>query len=361
MSRAVRERKNTSGQRPVMKSSIETETRVEFLEARIKHLEDQERISQKKLKLDTEMKKLELESELMFAEMDSIFEKLGLSTIQEKPCTGKVCSITDLERSVAIEEEIQPSDQLRHMNVPHQKDTCTNVINGLDQPEAMGPSELRHEDGAEGEPYDMRSQIVSGPVHGQCGDLDSNFISTDGDRKLKAQEEQFWKLDIGLSLATRSEQHMLRDDKQLVQGHSSIERVDGHYGMDVPFATNLLDIKVMAQKRLECLKSVRNEEETVKLRMLQKSSFKLTKWASNSREVLEHVATEERAERFRSLDLDECMLPVDKVLGIQWNTELDVLNVCVKIKQGNFTRKGLLSSLSSVYDPLGFVAPFIEC
>ena len=51
--------------------------------------------------------------------------------------------------------------------------------------------------------------------------------------------------------------------------------------------------------------------------------------------------------------------PTERALGIQWNLEHDYLGFCVHLKDTRTTRKGMLSTVSSIYDPLGFVAPFI--
>ena len=57
----------------------------------------------------------------------------------------------------------------------------------------------------------------------------------------------------------------------------------------------------------------------------------------------------ERAGSVKEIDLEK-ELPVERTLGVQWN---------VAIKQKEETRRGVLSMISSVYDPLGFLVPFI--
>jgi ribonuclease HI len=101
-------------------------------------------------------------------------------------------------------------------------------------------------------------------------------------------------------------------------------------------------------------------EETVNLvkelpELLSRGGFRLTKWLSNEREVLSRVPDSERAPCV-SLNLDE--LPKDRALGVQWNTETDSLG----FRGGNLkaeTRRGILSFVASVYDPLGLVAPVV--
>ena len=52
-------------------------------------------------------------------------------------------------------------------------------------------------------------------------------------------------------------------------------------------------------------------------------------------------------------------LPEDKALGFKWNTEKDTLGFTIKLVEKSSRRHGLLSMLSSVYDPLGLAAPFM--
>ena len=52
-------------------------------------------------------------------------------------------------------------------------------------------------------------------------------------------------------------------------------------------------------------------------------------------------------------------LPEDKALGVKWDTEKDTLEFKMKLVEKPSTRHGLLSMLSSVYDPLGLGAPFM--
>ena len=112
----------------------------------------------------------------------------------------------------------------------------------------------------------------------------------------------------------------------------------------------------------DCLKSTATEEEAVQLikdltAICHRGGFKLTKWVSNSRRVLRTVSEEHRAKDINELDLDRDNLPLEKALGLQWCIESDVFQFRMLGKQGPYTRRGMLSMLSSVYDPLGFIAP----
>ena len=59
------------------------------------------------------------------------------------------------------------------------------------------------------------------------------------------------------------------------------------------------------------------------------------------------------------LDLNAGVLPVERILGVQWNVDADTLTFKITVRDKPPTRRGILSATSSVYDPLGILAPFI--
>ena len=112
----------------------------------------------------------------------------------------------------------------------------------------------------------------------------------------------------------------------------------------------------------DCLKSVTETEKGIRLiqelrQLLARRSFRLTKFVSNDRDVLSSIPESERALSLVTLDLDE--LPVERALGIQWNVQEDVFSFRIIHRKKAATRRGILSDVSSMYDPLGFAAPFI--
>ena len=48
-----------------------------------------------------------------------------------------------------------------------------------------------------------------------------------------------------------------------------------------------------------------------------------------------------------------CKLPNEQALGILWNVEPDTLGFKIAIKEKPLIRRGILSPLSSIYNPLG--------
>ena len=91
--------------------------------------------------------------------------------------------------------------------------------------------------------------------------------------------------------------------------------------------------------------------------LLKRGGFHLTKWMSNSREVLATISEKERAKPNLNLDIEK--LPIERALGVLWKVERDVFKFEVRKTDKHLTKRGILSTVSSLYDPMGFVYPVI--
>ena len=112
----------------------------------------------------------------------------------------------------------------------------------------------------------------------------------------------------------------------------------------------------------DCLKSVTSVSEAVSLvnelpLLLEKGGFHLTKWISNSQEVIAAVPESDRASTVVNMNLDK--LPVERALGVQWDVERDTFGFKVTSCKPIDTRRKILSFVSSIYDPIGFIAPVV--
>ena len=85
--------------------------------------------------------------------------------------------------------------------------------------------------------------------------------------------------------------------------------------------------------------------------------FNLTKFTSNSEEVLKSIPDKDRRKNVSDEALTFDKLPEDKALGVKWNISKDTLGFQTKWAENPSTRCGLLSMLSSIYYPLGLGAP----
>ena len=114
----------------------------------------------------------------------------------------------------------------------------------------------------------------------------------------------------------------------------------------------------------DCLKSVDSDENAIHVSselslLLKRGGFRLTKWLSNKHKVVESVPKSDRAASVRDLDFDHTL--VERALGVQWHVTSDTYGFKIARKDKPPTRRGILSVISSIYDPLGFVAPFHLC
>lgn len=90
---------------------------------------------------------------------------------------------------------------------------------------------------------------------------------------------------------------------------------------------------------------------------LAKSNLKLHKIASNSVTVMQAFTPADLAAGLKDLCLDEEALPVQRSLGLCWNIDSDTFTFRVAVSDKPFTRRGVLSTVNSLFDPLGLVAP----
>ena len=108
----------------------------------------------------------------------------------------------------------------------------------------------------------------------------------------------------------------------------------------------------------DCLKSVSSVEEAKELKtLLARGGFNLTKWTSNHPAVLEAIPLSDRSKKIKERDIDTPL--EERALGVYWHMEEDYLGFKTQAMSKPFTKRGLLSMLSSIYDPLGMASPFI--
>ncbi|XP_074653617.1 uncharacterized protein LOC141907774 [Tubulanus polymorphus] len=90
--------------------------------------------------------------------------------------------------------------------------------------------------------------------------------------------------------------------------------------------------------------------------LVKRGGFRLTKWTSNSREVLQALPPSEVS--CQSIDLMADQLPAERTLGVIWDPESDTIGFKVREAMTPATKRGVLSKVSSVFDPFGIAAPF---
>ena len=128
------------------------------------------------------------------------------------------------------------------------------------------------------------------------------------------------------------------------------------------FPTNVSDVIRKGFYVDNCLTTASNDEEGIQLiknlrEMLGKGGFHLTKWISNSQEVIESVEPDERAKVVAKVDIGDAS--TERVLGMRWNVQTDHFEFNVRIPEKPFTRRGLLGITNALFDPLGLVSPVV--
>ncbi|XP_022085513.1 uncharacterized protein LOC110976501 [Acanthaster planci] len=112
------------------------------------------------------------------------------------------------------------------------------------------------------------------------------------------------------------------------------------------------------------LKSTETEDEARKLvvearELCARGGMRLHKFVSNSRAVIEDIPSDERSAGVKDVNLKKNDLPMERALGIKWCVESDMFHFHIETKDQTPTRRGILSTVASIYDPLGFLAPFV--
>ena len=112
------------------------------------------------------------------------------------------------------------------------------------------------------------------------------------------------------------------------------------------------------------LKSIPTAQQALQLindsqTMCAKDNLRLHKFASHCKEVLEVLPANNRAKDLKDLDLPHDPMPAQRSLGTYWCIESDTFGFRIELRDKPVTRRGILSAISSVYDPLAAVSPVI--
>ncbi|XP_014666954.1 PREDICTED: uncharacterized protein LOC106808632 [Priapulus caudatus] len=93
--------------------------------------------------------------------------------------------------------------------------------------------------------------------------------------------------------------------------------------------------------------------------VLDHGGFNMRCRISNHREVVATIPVEKRAKSVVDLDLDQDVMPIERALAVSWCVKSDRFRVYVDVQKRPPPRREILSIVSSVYDPLGFLTPFV--
>lgn len=137
------------------------------------------------------------------------------------------------------------------------------------------------------------------------------------------------------------------------------------YGLRKTVENSELDVKKFVTNNFyvdDALTSLSTASEAVSLMKRTQSALKhgglnLHKVVSNSKEVMRQFSPEKLDKSVKNLDPGNNTLPMQRSLGLQWDLNTDTFTFSVKKDQKPFTRRGVLSVINSIFDPIGFLAP----
>ena len=90
------------------------------------------------------------------------------------------------------------------------------------------------------------------------------------------------------------------------------------------------------------------------------NGFNLTKFISNDRSILQVVPPCDRSPLLNDVSvISSEHIPNTSALGVVWDVQTDSFRFKVKVKQNPFTRRGLLATTSTLFDPLGMIGPVV--
>ncbi|XP_069108188.1 uncharacterized protein [Argopecten irradians] len=104
----------------------------------------------------------------------------------------------------------------------------------------------------------------------------------------------------------------------------------------------------------EVVSIVRRTQEVLQ----RNGNIRLHKIISNSKEVMSAFDLEDRGEGLKAVDIEKDFLPVQRSLGMSWDLHTDQFLFEVQLGDTLGTRRGILSALNSIFDPIGFLSPF---
>ena len=109
------------------------------------------------------------------------------------------------------------------------------------------------------------------------------------------------------------------------------------------------------------LKSVPSEEQAKQLcqemiETMAAGGFNLTKFKSNSPDVLSSLPDDKHERSTNHLEIDKEQ--VERTLAVSWRTTDDCFTFTRSIKQYTMTKRGILNTVSSIFDLLEFLAAF---
>ena len=110
---------------------------------------------------------------------------------------------------------------------------------------------------------------------------------------------------------------------------------------------------------LKSTDTIQTTTETISgvLDLCDSGGFNLTKFVCNNQEVINSIPlTKRSSKQVIEISSDSS---IQRALGVHWCLESDSFSFRITLQDTPLTRRGILSTISSVYDPLGIASPFM--
>lgn len=97
------------------------------------------------------------------------------------------------------------------------------------------------------------------------------------------------------------------------------------------------------------------------VKLLKKGGFNLRKWKSNETTILVDLRDDQRSsDAHINFSPEQTTNQTTKILGMRWNQSSDCFTYSWNLfEKKTLTKRTLLSEISKLYNPLGFLSPFI--
>lgn len=138
----------------------------------------------------------------------------------------------------------------------------------------------------------------------------------------------------------------------------TVKEVENVFGLDV---TQYVERNFYVDDGLTSQSSVENAVDLMKRTQgaLRHGKLCLHKIASNKQEVMNAFPPSDLSSEMKDLDLSKDDLPTQRSLGLNWDLHSDSFFFEISNDDKPFTRRGVLSTINRIFDPLGFLAPII--
>lgn len=137
-----------------------------------------------------------------------------------------------------------------------------------------------------------------------------------------------------------------------------LHELDTQQGFQFPAAKGILiestyvdDIVVGADTEDEIL-----QKQDHIIRLLRAGGCKLKKWTSNCHSIFKRLSSTDRTQLLSLDPKDDCSV---KVLGLHWDTLADNFGYHTNITESLNSKRGVLSAIARLYDPIGALGPTI--